>query len=392
MDLKKKLKNFFTFDRRASDGFTLVELIVVIAILAILGGVAIPVYSGYVKKAEAAADEQLLAAVNTAFVSACLENGLDNYAKERKKDSDLIVDSAGKVTQVSTNDAINGSFGVFFVGNEDAAFKVNKDYVYGPEIGMFRLPENYQLTYTYNGKTHTMTISEKDKNSFNASGLAGVGVATLLGEMDNVVVYASDYDGLLKNVRSDSDFQDICKTFDGYPTGDADQDKAIEMQALVLYTAGKYDELDKKTLYTNIIANNGGYIANYATDGEDFAANAAMYSLGLVYATTEEGQKIMEQQGWDISNPDDIRELMTYCPDVLHPVTKEPTGEKLPNEFITWLEENEEEAMTNLDGFGGAMGMLTDNQGNLDTDMLLNGGGYGGSNLADSLAGLLGGN
>ena len=148
MDLKKKLKNFFTFDRRASDGFTLVELIVVIAILAILGGVAIPVYSGYVKKAEAAADEQLLAAVNTAFVSACLENGLDNYAKERKKDSDLIVDSAGKVTQVSTNDAINGSFGVFFVGNEDAAFKVNKDYVYGPEIGMFRLPENYQLTYT----------------------------------------------------------------------------------------------------------------------------------------------------------------------------------------------------------------------------------------------------
>jgi type II secretory pathway pseudopilin PulG len=47
-----------------------VELIVVIAILAILAGVAIPVYSGYVKKAEKAGDEQLLAAVNKAFTAA----------------------------------------------------------------------------------------------------------------------------------------------------------------------------------------------------------------------------------------------------------------------------------------------------------------------------------
>lgn len=77
MNLKKKVKKFFTFARR-NDGFTLVELIVVIAILGILAGVGTVGYSGYIKKANLAADEALLNNLNTAFAVACLENGLDS--------------------------------------------------------------------------------------------------------------------------------------------------------------------------------------------------------------------------------------------------------------------------------------------------------------------------
>ena len=62
---------------KKNGGFTLVELIVVIAILAILAGIAVPAYSGYITKANEAADMTQLDSFKTAAVFAATEKHSD---------------------------------------------------------------------------------------------------------------------------------------------------------------------------------------------------------------------------------------------------------------------------------------------------------------------------
>lgn len=137
MDLRKKIKNFFTLTRKANAGFTLVELIVVIAILAILGGVAVPAYSGYVKKAERSADEALLNELNTAFASACMANGESNIGRTDNPKiniTDKTIDAVNPLLNTSAD--IQESFKKFFEGKGEA-FKAISDVYYDKTLGIF---------------------------------------------------------------------------------------------------------------------------------------------------------------------------------------------------------------------------------------------------------------
>ena len=178
MDLKK-MKKFFTFDRHASDGFTLVELIVVIAVLAILVGVAVPTYSGYVKKAETAADEALLAEVNMAFAAACAINSESHVNRKDVATVISLVDGQMPNAFVGNADIQDSFSNTFYEGGK---FKQYQKIAYNKTAGVF---SKAVVAGSYAG-------SQEDVSALQNSALGQMGAGVILdmvgGTMDGLGV------------------------------------------------------------------------------------------------------------------------------------------------------------------------------------------------------------
>ena len=374
MNMKKKMKAFFTMNRHANEGFTLVELIVVIAILAILAGVAVPAYSGYIEKANRAADEQLLSAVNTAFAAACAFNGESNYGRN---DDPSITINAGAVESRAlntANDAINLSFAEFFEGG---TFNVFSQLAYDGAAGQFC--EGTVVTFG----NYQITISKELADALKDNTFSGLGADVLLGKVDKMsdiaaplvdqfnedgtpngtfasMIFATDENGTLVYLT------DLQKTLGMEPdefasfitNADGTYNTNVLANSLVLNAAKKTEGMDTSFLGTP------GSAAQLRSDLDDpNKATDAMAKLALTYGMYT---SYMKSQGLaDASQGLLDDNTFTGMTNVLGTIegTQKPVGATMTfNEYLT-----SSQGQADLDAYMASM-QIVNNSANQSPD------------------------
>ena len=308
-------------------GFTLVELVVVIAILGVLAGVAVPVYSGYVKKAHQAADNQLLGAVNTAFAAACLENGTSNTAFA--DNSVNLSVSSKKITGISgtgITDSIGDDFEKYFGTNQDTElqyyvssgdFEFKGGSFYGKGTSAAK-----SMTLSIGGKDYTLSWSNADAETIAVSSVKTAGGEALTQKMDLITDKFAKYlgtdangiAGIFQMMGMDADDQAtfISTLMTEIGVTDASATDDAKVNAAVKYVAGSIAGLNAETvaseistkgftgwLTTGLPFNNGKLdLASMSQDqiGEFFTKSALSYAMLTTYAYSGEATEAQENK------------------------------------------------------------------------------------------------
>ena len=95
-----------------TSGFTLIELMIVIAILGIVSAIAIPAYTGYMATARMTEAKNNIAALKLAEEEYFLEN--NNYFSDTSNDNDNLATASGNLWSASKGDggAVNFTYTV----------------------------------------------------------------------------------------------------------------------------------------------------------------------------------------------------------------------------------------------------------------------------------------
>jgi len=338
---------------KRTEGFTLVELIVVIAILGILAGVGTVGYSGYVKKANMAADQQLVSQVANALQ-------LQYYANPTEATSGYVILSTEKTEADGfAAKAMNAAFG----GDWD---KLTLKYNGWTNTGLMTVINGYsesELDSIVNSSY--LTTSTPTSLMKTVTGMTGLANTVISGRVDDL---AEARHNLVLLFGEDSD---IVENLDSFNMSDDDEYTTVISNMLVNEMATSVEQTPNLQGMLNLYA--AAYA--YGEANNDFSAFDAMTArlesddldLGILLGEGEAG----ESTGFNFLASalyDDTGSIKSECYDFVYYMDP-----NVDENFTGDTEAATAKFLNDMSALGTMMGAVKEISGGfMDKDSLLN--------------------